>query len=59
MAPLVLGDRARGMFAIAELEDLADRYSLEIDDVRKLGADLRIIARLSTVAGQSRRYQEM
>jgi diaminohydroxyphosphoribosylaminopyrimidine deaminase/5-amino-6-(5-phosphoribosylamino)uracil reductase len=58
MAPHVLGDRARGMFAIRELADLAERYSLEIDDVRKLGADLRIIARLSTVASQSRRLPE-
>jgi diaminohydroxyphosphoribosylaminopyrimidine deaminase/5-amino-6-(5-phosphoribosylamino)uracil reductase len=55
MAPQVLGDRARGMFAIRELASLAERYWLEIDDVRKLGADLRIIARLSTVAGQSQR----
>jgi diaminohydroxyphosphoribosylaminopyrimidine deaminase/5-amino-6-(5-phosphoribosylamino)uracil reductase len=55
MAPQVLGDRARGMFAIRELASLAERYSLEIDDVRKVGADLRIIARLSTVAGQSQR----
>jgi diaminohydroxyphosphoribosylaminopyrimidine deaminase/5-amino-6-(5-phosphoribosylamino)uracil reductase len=58
MAPHVLGDRARGMFSIAPLADLAERYSLEIDDVRKVGPDLRIIARLSTVAGQSRRLPE-
>jgi diaminohydroxyphosphoribosylaminopyrimidine deaminase/5-amino-6-(5-phosphoribosylamino)uracil reductase len=51
MAPHVLGDRARGMFAIPELTDLAERYSLEIDDVRMLGPDLRIIARPSTVPG--------
>jgi diaminohydroxyphosphoribosylaminopyrimidine deaminase/5-amino-6-(5-phosphoribosylamino)uracil reductase len=50
MAPQLLGDRARGMFATRELTDLAQRYSLEIDDVRKLGSDLRIIARPSTVA---------
>jgi diaminohydroxyphosphoribosylaminopyrimidine deaminase/5-amino-6-(5-phosphoribosylamino)uracil reductase len=54
MAPNLLGDRARGMFAIAELTDLAERYVLEIDDVRTLGPDLRIIARPSTVARQSR-----
>ena len=58
MAPHVLGDRARGMFSIDELTDLGDRYSLEIDDVRTLGSDLRIIARPSTVAGQSRRPLE-
>jgi hypothetical protein len=39
------------MFAIPELTDLAERYSLEIDDVRMLGPDLRIIARPSTVPG--------
>ncbi|HEY7673403.1 MAG TPA: bifunctional diaminohydroxyphosphoribosylaminopyrimidine deaminase/5-amino-6-(5-phosphoribosylamino)uracil reductase RibD [Gammaproteobacteria bacterium] len=50
LAPNVLGDRARGMFAIPPLTDLAERYLLEIDDVRKLGPDLRIIARPVTVA---------
>jgi diaminohydroxyphosphoribosylaminopyrimidine deaminase/5-amino-6-(5-phosphoribosylamino)uracil reductase len=54
MAPVLLGDSARGMFSIAELRDLAQRHLLEIDDVRMVGSDLRIIARPITVAGQSR-----
>lgn len=55
MAPIVLGDGARGMFTTPELTDLAERHSLEIDDVRMLGSDLRIIARPSTVADPSQR----
>jgi diaminohydroxyphosphoribosylaminopyrimidine deaminase/5-amino-6-(5-phosphoribosylamino)uracil reductase len=54
MAPHVLGDSARGMFTIAELKDLNESRALEIDDVRMLGPDLRIIARPSTVARESR-----
>lgn len=44
-APQILGDRARGMFAIAPPASLAERVELAIDDVRRIGADLRILAR--------------
>jgi diaminohydroxyphosphoribosylaminopyrimidine deaminase/5-amino-6-(5-phosphoribosylamino)uracil reductase len=54
LAPHVLGDRARGMFATRELTALEQRYALAIRDVRSIGADLRIVARPSTVAAQSR-----
>jgi diaminohydroxyphosphoribosylaminopyrimidine deaminase/5-amino-6-(5-phosphoribosylamino)uracil reductase len=50
MAPRLLGDSARGMFAVPALESLADAWSLAIDDVRKVGADLRITGRVSRVA---------
>jgi diaminohydroxyphosphoribosylaminopyrimidine deaminase/5-amino-6-(5-phosphoribosylamino)uracil reductase len=54
MAPSVLGDQARGMFSTPKLTNLGERYALEIDDVRMVGSDLRIIARPITVTGQSR-----
>ena len=49
MAPHVLGDTARGMFSIAPLENLGGRHMLYYRDVRRVGEDLRIIARPDTV----------
>ena len=51
MAPRVLGGTARGMFEVPALESLADDYRATFDDVRKIGADLRITASVSRVAG--------
>jgi diaminohydroxyphosphoribosylaminopyrimidine deaminase/5-amino-6-(5-phosphoribosylamino)uracil reductase len=51
-APQLLGDTARGMFALTPLARLTDRVGLEIDDLRRVGADLRIVARPSTVAAR-------
>lgn len=51
-APQILGDTARGMFALAPLARLADRIELSIDDVRHIGSDLRIMASLNTVAAR-------
>ncbi len=51
MAPKVLGDTARGMFAVPALESLAAAWHLVFDDVRTIGTDLRITARVSRVAG--------
>jgi diaminohydroxyphosphoribosylaminopyrimidine deaminase/5-amino-6-(5-phosphoribosylamino)uracil reductase len=50
LAPVVLGDRARGMFATATLTEMEQRFGLQINGVRSFGDDLRIIARPSTVA---------
>ena len=50
MAPRVLGATARGMFEVPALESLADGYRATFDDVRKIGADLRITASVSRVA---------
>jgi diaminohydroxyphosphoribosylaminopyrimidine deaminase/5-amino-6-(5-phosphoribosylamino)uracil reductase len=47
MAPRVLGSTARGMFEVPALESLADDYRVTFDDFRKIGADLRITARVS------------
>jgi diaminohydroxyphosphoribosylaminopyrimidine deaminase/5-amino-6-(5-phosphoribosylamino)uracil reductase len=51
MAPRVLGDSARGMFAVPALESLAAGWNLMFDDFHKVGPDLRITARVSSVAG--------
>ncbi|GAA3898494.1 bifunctional diaminohydroxyphosphoribosylaminopyrimidine deaminase/5-amino-6-(5-phosphoribosylamino)uracil reductase RibD [Halomonas cibimaris] len=45
MAPTLLGAKARGAFALPGLERMADQYRLEIDDIRAVGGDFRIIAR--------------
>jgi diaminohydroxyphosphoribosylaminopyrimidine deaminase/5-amino-6-(5-phosphoribosylamino)uracil reductase len=50
VAPIVLGGGARGMFATAPLTAIEQRFGLAIDDVTRLGDDLRITARPSTVA---------
>jgi diaminohydroxyphosphoribosylaminopyrimidine deaminase/5-amino-6-(5-phosphoribosylamino)uracil reductase len=46
-APLLLGDKAQGMFDLAELTDLTGKRELKIVDRRQLGPDTRLIARLS------------
>jgi diaminohydroxyphosphoribosylaminopyrimidine deaminase/5-amino-6-(5-phosphoribosylamino)uracil reductase len=51
MAPRLLGDAARGMFTVPALASLADGWNLTFDDIRKVGDDLRITARVSRVAG--------
>ena len=44
MAPILLGDGARGLFHLPGLENLADAYHLEIRDVRAVGKDWRVEA---------------
>jgi diaminohydroxyphosphoribosylaminopyrimidine deaminase/5-amino-6-(5-phosphoribosylamino)uracil reductase len=51
-APQLLGDTARGMFAFGPLAELDERIGLDIDDIRMVGRDLRILARPSTVAAR-------
>ena len=46
LAPCLLGGTARGMFDLPGLQDLAGRRELELRDVRSVGADIRIIARV-------------
>ncbi|MES0327578.1 MAG: bifunctional diaminohydroxyphosphoribosylaminopyrimidine deaminase/5-amino-6-(5-phosphoribosylamino)uracil reductase RibD [Gammaproteobacteria bacterium] len=45
MAPHIMGDEARGLFALPGLSKMQDRISLDIQDVRMLGKDLRITAK--------------
>ena len=44
MAPHIMGDSAKGLFHLPELEKMKDRVSLKIKDVRSIGSDVRIIA---------------
>ncbi len=44
VAPSILGDPARGVFALPAFTSLADRTELSITDVRQVGADLRVTA---------------
>jgi diaminohydroxyphosphoribosylaminopyrimidine deaminase/5-amino-6-(5-phosphoribosylamino)uracil reductase len=46
MAPKILGDTGIGLFAIPELKRLADAQQLKITDVRSVGPDLRLTARI-------------
>jgi diaminohydroxyphosphoribosylaminopyrimidine deaminase/5-amino-6-(5-phosphoribosylamino)uracil reductase len=47
MAPKLLGDSARGLLHLPGLEAMADAVALEIQDVRAVGEDWRITARVS------------
>jgi diaminohydroxyphosphoribosylaminopyrimidine deaminase/5-amino-6-(5-phosphoribosylamino)uracil reductase len=51
IAPHLLGSQARGMFNIPGLERMADRIEIVIQDVRAVGRDWRITARVSDNAG--------
>lgn len=44
MAPHLLGDAARGLFALPGLERMTDRVQLAITDIRAVGQDWRITA---------------
>ncbi len=46
-APSLIGDAARGMFDLPELTALAGQRRLALRDVRRVGADLRILARFA------------
>jgi len=47
LAPYLIGDAARGMFNLPALDSLAGKRALSIRDARLVGADLRLLARLS------------
>ena len=44
VAPVVMGDDARGLFKVPGLEQMANRIELTIKDVHRIGDDLRIHA---------------
>ncbi len=46
LAPQLLGDMARGMAQLGELMSLGQRIELDWQDVRQVGKDLRIVARV-------------
>jgi len=42
VAPVVLGDQARGLFHLPDLTRMAERFELTISDVRQVGRDLKL-----------------
>jgi diaminohydroxyphosphoribosylaminopyrimidine deaminase / 5-amino-6-(5-phosphoribosylamino)uracil reductase len=46
-APHLLGSDARGMFSLPPLVQMSDRIKLQVTDVRAVGADWRVTARLA------------
>jgi diaminohydroxyphosphoribosylaminopyrimidine deaminase/5-amino-6-(5-phosphoribosylamino)uracil reductase len=48
VAPLLMGDAAQGLFALPEFTALGQAPRPRVVDVRAVGADLRITARLET-----------
>ncbi len=48
VAPCLLGDRAHGIAELPELTDLGKRVSLKFDDVRRMGSDIRVLARIES-----------
>lgn len=48
VAPQLLGDMARSIARLGELTSLKERIELEWKDVRQVGRDLRIVARVDT-----------
>jgi len=49
LAPQLLGDAARGMARLGELTCLDQRIDLKWQDVRQIGNDLRITAKVENV----------
>ena len=47
-APHIMGSNTRGMFATPSWQDLDQRLALEVTDLRRIGADIRITARPSS-----------
>jgi diaminohydroxyphosphoribosylaminopyrimidine deaminase/5-amino-6-(5-phosphoribosylamino)uracil reductase len=46
LAPSILGDGACGMFGLPELADLAQKRLVQFTDVKTIGGDIRILARV-------------
>jgi diaminohydroxyphosphoribosylaminopyrimidine deaminase / 5-amino-6-(5-phosphoribosylamino)uracil reductase len=47
LAPYLIGDAARGMLKLPELADLQGKRALSIEDMRRVGPDIRITAQLT------------
>lgn len=45
-APKLLGDRGRGMFDLGPLGEMDDVLALDVTELRQIGPDLRLLARL-------------
>ncbi|MCW8935715.1 MAG: bifunctional diaminohydroxyphosphoribosylaminopyrimidine deaminase/5-amino-6-(5-phosphoribosylamino)uracil reductase RibD [Gammaproteobacteria bacterium] len=44
MAPHIMGDSAKGLFHLPDLNDMSERIDFEIKDIRSIGKDWRITA---------------
>jgi len=47
MSATIMGHNARGLFYLPSLDKLADRHQLEIEDIRAVGKDWRITAKVN------------
>ncbi|MEK6664275.1 MAG: bifunctional diaminohydroxyphosphoribosylaminopyrimidine deaminase/5-amino-6-(5-phosphoribosylamino)uracil reductase RibD [Pseudomonadota bacterium] len=47
LAPVLMGDAARGLFALPALQQMDQRKILAVQDVRLVGQDIRVMARVS------------
>jgi diaminohydroxyphosphoribosylaminopyrimidine deaminase/5-amino-6-(5-phosphoribosylamino)uracil reductase len=50
-APHLMGDKGRGLFILPGIERMADRITLRVTDLRQIGQDIRITAKLSQAGG--------
>ena len=50
VAPVLMGDNARGLFHLPGLEQMQDKIELDITDVRMLGQDIRLTAKVTRKA---------
>jgi diaminohydroxyphosphoribosylaminopyrimidine deaminase/5-amino-6-(5-phosphoribosylamino)uracil reductase len=46
VAPMLVGDHAQGLFNLAAMSSLGEAVRLRVHDLRQIGEDLRIVARL-------------
>lgn len=46
LAPHIMGSHAKGLFKLPALENMSDRICLEIKDIRAVGVDWRLTARI-------------
>ena len=42
MAPMIMGSDAKGLFSLPEITEMKDKINLSINDIRKVGNDMRI-----------------
>lgn len=47
LAPILLGQDAKGLFQLPMIEDMSDRVSLNYSDIRTIGQDIRIKATIN------------
>ena len=45
LAPVILGDQARGLFSLPEITAMARRFALSLHDVERVGQDVRLTCR--------------